>query len=298
MASNYTTVDLSKLAAPPVVEVLDFETIFSAILADLIARDATFTALVESDPAFKLLEVVAYRELNLRQRVNDAARAVMLPFAVGADLDQIGANFNLVRLQINAGNTDAVPPVPPIYETDTDFRDRIQLALEGITTAGSTGSYVFHARSADPDVKDVGVLSPAEGVVRVSVLSRSGTGAASPSLVAAVESALNADEVRPLTDQVLVQSAEIVNFTIEAKIFVRGGPDSSVIKEAATAAIETYIDERRKIGALVSVSGIYSVLQRPGVEYVELIAPLADIVTGDEQAPFCTGFVIDAEVYQ
>ena len=78
MAGSFTAVDLSRLVAPTVVETLDFETIFAAMLADLQARDSAFSALVESDPAYKILEVAAYRELLIRQRVNDAGRAVML----------------------------------------------------------------------------------------------------------------------------------------------------------------------------------------------------------------------------
>ncbi len=35
----------------------------------------------------------AYREVIWRQRVNEAARAVMLAYATGADLDQIGGKL-------------------------------------------------------------------------------------------------------------------------------------------------------------------------------------------------------------
>lgn len=36
----------------------------------------------------------------LRQRVNDAAKAVMLAYSTGEDLDQLGANFNTPRLVV------------------------------------------------------------------------------------------------------------------------------------------------------------------------------------------------------
>ena len=75
---SFTAIDLSTLPAPHVVEPIDYQTILSAMIADLQARDPAFTALVESDPAWKIIEVCAYREMLLRQRVNDAARAVIL----------------------------------------------------------------------------------------------------------------------------------------------------------------------------------------------------------------------------
>lgn len=100
MANAFTAVNLSKLPPPVVVEQLDFETIFAEMLADLQSRDPVFTALVESDPAFKILEVAAYRELLIRQRANESAKAVMLAFANDADLDQLGANVGVARLVI------------------------------------------------------------------------------------------------------------------------------------------------------------------------------------------------------
>ncbi len=75
--STFTAVDLSRLPAPTIVETLDFDTIYGQMLAALQALVPTFDATVESDPVIKLLQVAAYREMLLRARVNDAARAVM-----------------------------------------------------------------------------------------------------------------------------------------------------------------------------------------------------------------------------
>src|SRR5690606_17245852 len=66
-----TAVDLSRLPPPDVVQALDYETILAELQVDLAARLPDFDAFLESDPAIKLLEIVAYRELLLRQRVND-----------------------------------------------------------------------------------------------------------------------------------------------------------------------------------------------------------------------------------
>lgn len=288
MAGAYTTVNLSQLPAPAVVETLDYELILSQMLADLQARDPVFTALVESDPAYKILEVAAFRELLLRQRVNDAAKAVMLAFATGSDLDQIGANYSVQRLVLDEGDPSAVPPVLPTYESDDDFRARIQLSPEGYTTAGSEGSYVFHGLGSDADVKDVQAVSPTPGQVTVYVLSRTGTGAASADLLAAVSSTLNAEKVRPMTDQVTVMSASIVNYTITAELVVYPGPDPTVVQSASIAAVTAYAEEQRRIGYDVTLSGIYAALHQPGVQRVNLTAPAANLTIGDGQASYCT----------
>jgi phage-related baseplate assembly protein len=79
----------------------------------------------------KLLQENAYREVIWRQRVNEAARAVMLAYAAGADLDQIGGNYNVERLVITPADDTTLPPTPAVMESDTDYRLRIQQALRG-----------------------------------------------------------------------------------------------------------------------------------------------------------------------
>lgn len=292
MAGAFTTVNLSQLPAPNVVESLDYETILAQMLADLRSRDPAFTATVESDPAFKILEVCAYRELLIRQRVNEAAKAVMIAFATGADLDQIGANYGVARLVLDPGDPDALPPVDPTLESDEAFRARIPLSLEGYTTAGSEGSYVYHALSADGDVADAAAVSPTPGAVTVYVLSSDGDGTASTGLLNTVSAALNAEKVRPMTDQVTVQSASIVTYSITAQLVLYPGPDSAVVLAAAQAAIEAYAKSVHRIGYDVSLSGIYQALHQPGVQRVNLSAPSANIVISAGQAPYCTAITL------
>ena len=290
MAGAYTQVNLSQLQPPDVIEALDFEAIFAAMLADLQARDPVFSALVESDPAYKILEVAAYRELLLRQRINDAAKSVMLALATGADLDQIAANYNVERLVIDPGDPVAVPPVPPTYESDADFRNRILLSLEGYTTAGSVGAYQFHALSASGDVKDVAVASPplVPGQVNVAVLSRTGNGAASTPLVNTVYAALSADTVRPLCDAVVVQSAGIVNYSITAVLTLYPGVGQETALAAAQAAAQAYAADMHRIGRDITRSGLFAALHQPGVQNVSLTAPSADVVIAWNQAAWCT----------
>ena len=288
MAGAFTVIDISQLTAPKVVESLDFETIFDSMLADLLQRDETFTALVESDPAYKILEVCAYRELLIRQRVNEAAKAVMLAYATGADLDQLGANVGVQRLVITPADETTVPPTPAVMESDADFRARIQLSPEGYTTAGSEGSYVFHGLGASSDVKDVQATSPDPGKVTVYVLSRTGDGTAPQTTIDAVTSTLNGETIRPMTDQVTVLSANIVEYTIEAVLTLFPGPDSSVVLQSAIDAVTTYAETQRRIGYDVPLSGLYRALHQPGVQNVTLISPAASLVLGDGQASFCT----------
>ena len=292
MAGAFTVVNLSQLPAPNVVETLSFETILAEILADfyerMTATGQPFTALLESDPAYKLAECAAYREILVRQRINESVKAVMLAYATGADLDQLGANVNVGRLVIRPADETTVPPTPAIMESDVDFRARIQLSPEAYTTAGSEGSYTFHALGADADIKDVQAISPTPGVVTVYVLSRTGNGTAPQTLLDKVDVTLNAETVRPMTDKVGVQAASIVGYQIKAELVLYPGPDANVVLQAAKDAVTTYAESVRRIGYDVTLSGIYAALHQPGVQAVNLISPTASLIIADGQASYAT----------
>lgn len=286
------TIDLSRLPAPDVVEVLDYEQIFAAMLADLRARDPAYTALVESDPAHKLLQVCAWRELILRQRVNEAARAVMLAYAAGADLDQIGANYGVPRLLVAPGDPGAIPPVPDEWEADADYRYRIQLSMAAYSVAGPQDAYLFHALSADGRVRHVKAESPAPGEVVVTVLGREGDGTPPPDLLAAVVARLSAKTVRPLTDHVTVRAATIVPFALAATLVFYAGPDPAVAMAVAATALDAYLDSVRKVGHDITRSGIFAALHQPGVQRVELASPAADITIDALSAGYCTSITL------
>lgn len=298
MSGSFSPVDLTGIPAPSVVETLSFEAILASMLADLQARDTAFSALVESDPAYKILEVAAYRETLIRQRVNDAAKAVMLTYALGTDLENLGALFGVTRKILDPGDPTAYPPVDPTYEGDESLRYRITLALEGLSTAGPEGSYIFHALKVS-SIVDVAVAGPPEtspGVVRVTILSNSGNGQATSAEISAVQTELNADDVRPLTDQVVVQSATIVSYALAVKLYVFAGPDPAVIQAQALANLQTYVASAHKIGQQIRVSAIFAAAQVSGVEHVELLATggaiTGDLLITNTQAAYCTGVTV------
>lgn len=320
-------IDLSRIPAPNVVEPLDFERIFADMRTTLIELDPSLADVLalESEPLTKLVQLCAYRELITRQRVNESARAVMLAYAVQSDLDNLGALLRVQRLQTDPGDPDANPPVPPSYETDDDYRLRIQLALDGLSTAGPERAYVYHALSADgraldatadaprfsrleltqqqadllpPNAivlqvdYDAGLEQPMPGDVVITALSREGDGTAPPELITAVDAALSSEEVRPMTDHVHVRGAEIIHYAVTAELFTHPGPDTDVVLATALAQLQTYTEENKRLGRSITRSGIYAALHVAGVQRVEITEPPADINCTGAQAAHCTAFTV------
>lgn len=289
-------VDLKKLPAPKVVQELSYETLLakrkekflSLQESDEMRKHWQARLQLESEPVVKLLEENTYLELLLRTNINESAKAVMLAYATGSDLDQLGALFGVTRLIIQAEDLKSTPPSPAKYEADERFRTRIQMSLEGLTTAGSRASYEFHALSTSTKVKDVDVTSPTAGTVKVAILSTEGQGTADSDLINAVKEQLNAEHIRPLTDTVLVESAVILPYEIQAAITLYPTVLEGVVMANVNQAIANYANKQHLLGIDITLSGIYAALHQEGVQNVKLTQPLADLIVQPHQAAYCT----------
>lgn len=293
--SVWTPIDLSALPEPQVVELLDYEQILaerkayalSLWPADQQAEIAARLAL-ESEPLTKLIEENAYRELLWRRRVNEAALATLLAKAREEDLDQIGANYNVARLVIAPATSDAAA----VKERDDAYRERIQMAFEGLSVAGPRNAYIFHARSAAGLVADATAESPSPAVVVVTVQSAEGDGSATPELVAAVAAYLSDEDRRPLGDRLTVQGADVIEYSVEAVLHLATtGPEAEPILAAARAQLEALVHARRRLGVEVAESAIHAALHVVGVRRVELVG-WADITPTPAQAAYCTGITL------
>ncbi|KGM27459.1 baseplate assembly protein [Photorhabdus luminescens] len=289
------TIDLSQLPPPDVVEPLDYESLLAERKATLISlypeeqQEAIARTLeLESEPLVKLLEENSYRELILRQRLNEAARAVMVAYASGSDLDQLGANNNVTRLVLKSADNSTIPPTPAIMESDNDFRVRIPQAFEGLSVAGPVGAYEYHARSADGRIADASAISPSPANVIVTIMSRENKGVASQDLLDKVAVVLNDENVRPVADRLKVQSANVVEYQIDAILYIYPTPESEPIRIAAEQKLKRYVEAQHRLGRDIRLSAIYAALHVEGVQRVELKSPTQDVVLDKTQASYCT----------
>ena len=288
-----TLVDLSELPAPDVLEPLDFEEVYGEALDVFRGHmGGNWTASLESDPVTKLLEVASYIKLGNRARVNDAAKSQMLAYATGADLDHLAANVNLERLVIQPADPLAVPPVEAVMESHDALRERVQLAYEGLTTAGPRNSYILHARNASALVADATAESPSPACVDVTVLGLEGDGTAGPELLKLVATAVNDDDVRPVGDRVTVRGAQILRYRVDAVLHMKGtGPENDAALSEAIKRLEAWINPRRRLGVEVARSGVDAQLHVAGVARVELKDWL-DLKPTRAQAAYCTGYSV------
>ncbi|QDH18413.1 baseplate assembly protein J [Wolbachia endosymbiont of Carposina sasakii] len=250
---------------PNIIEPLNFEEIFSKMKEELVSRDGNFSALVESDPAMKVLEVAAWRELLLRERINEAIKSNLLKFATGEDLDNLAEFYGVERQK---------------EEDDERFRKRIKAKIVGSSTCGSKEYYRYHALSADSRVKDALVESPIPGKVQISILSTQ-LSTLPEELLEIVKKQVTRDDIRVLTDTVTVIGCNITEIDIHSRMSISPVISKEEIKKQFIKKFEA----SRRLGWSVTRSWIIANLFVDGVENVELIEPKEDVVVlGNECA--------------
>lgn len=264
--------DLTQLPPPEVVETLDFETILQVHRADLLARYPEAAAVIdlESEPLNKLLQAHAYRELLYRQRVNEAARAHLLAFATGADLDHKAAFYGLTRL---AG------------ESDERLRARVQLRIKSLAGNGTREAYELTAMTASQNVRDARATQPFPG--RVHLLLWCHDAAQAEATLATVLAAINADDGRPLGVPVTVALARPRAINITAAIEREAGAPADLAQRLVVMLADALAAYAR-LGRDVPRSWITARLhtaQVAAVRFPDPAAPAESTPLDDDEYP-------------
>ena len=160
-------------------------------------------------------------------------------------------------------------------ENDTRYRERIQLAPEAYTNAGSYGAYTYHSLKAHQDILSVAVFCPTPGTVDIRPLM---TGGELPSeeILQAVRAKVSADDVRPLTDTVHVKSPEAVEYSVHVKWALEKSKSalSASVKKKIDQSVENYrMWQRSAVGRDISPTKLISMLEQAGAKRVDVIKP-------------------------
>ena len=159
--------------------------------------------------------------------------------------------------------------------TDEEYYTLLRASMDAASTAGPRGSYIYHAKAVSTEISDVAVNSPEPGVVKLYVLMDDGT-LATEEIKAAVLSACSADDVRPLTDKVLVEDAETVSYDISITYYTQSGGSKSAadIQAAVNEAVAEYMSwQSAKLGRDINPSYLVGLLMQTGIKRVALTEP-------------------------
>ena len=196
-----------------------------------------------------------------------------LPGQINKLVDVFPYELTAVNIDTSSDGTDT--------ENDENFRERIQLAPESFSNAGSKGAYIYYARSANSDISDCAVLGPHDnlgvplGEVHIYPLM---TGGILPSqeILSAVYESCNSESVRPDTDLVRVKTPEIINYDLSVKFFI--DKTNSSIAGSIANKVELAINEfvkwqRVKLGRDINPSELNRKIINAGAKRCEIESP-------------------------
>ena len=252
-------IDFDALPSPDVIETIDFEQLYQERKTRLLEMAPQYAEALEleSEPLVLNLQLESYREMLLRQRINEAVYANLLATAKSADLDNLGVFYGVSRSEL---------------EDDETFRLRIRDRTEASSTAGSKAHYRSRAIEVDPvAIRDVEIDSPIPGQVRVSVLVRSGYDI--NEVVEKVRARVSAEDVQMLTDTVDVVSAELIPVDVTADIYLQ--PDTpEVVFDGLQQRLLDAWEVSAGLGWDLTPSWLDAQLHRDGIHYVQRSNPL------------------------
>lgn len=160
-------------------------------------------------------------------------------------------------------------------ETDDELRERIYLAPESFTNAGSLGAYEYWVRSYDPTIKDVRITSPSEREVRILTILGDGTLPDSEYINGLTEF-LNQDDVKMLTDHITVQAPEQVGFSVNLTYYINESDRNfaSAIQNRVDTAISEYIEwQCEKIGRDINPDELMKRIIAAGAKRATILSP-------------------------
>lgn len=160
--------------------------------------------------------------------------------------------------------------------SDEEFYELMRASMDAYSCAGARGAYIYFAKQVSTEIADVIANSPTPGEINIFVLMDDGT-LASEEIKAAVLEACDAEEVRPLTDHVLVKDAEIIKYNIEFTYYLPRESANSYadIESAVNKAVSQYVEwQRGKLGRDINPSYLYGLLMKTGIKRVDLVNPV------------------------
>lgn len=161
-------------------------------------------------------------------------------------------------------------------EDDVSFYNRMRESEESYTTAGAKNSYSYHARSVSALVSDVSVESPEPGMVDVKIMLQDGI-LPDGEMISKVQEYLSADDIRPLTDCVVVSAPGTVAFDIDVVYYISSMQEMSAekIKDAVETYTRSYVAwQTSKMGRDINPSCFNALIMQSGIKRAEIISPV------------------------
>lgn len=219
-------------------------------------------------------------------------------------VDKIEYISAVTNLDETSGGDDGEPyPEEDNGAGDEHYYERIRLVKATKSTAGAEETYKYYAKSADPRISDVGVDSPEEGVIELSIALADGE-LADQNLLDKVVETCSAKEVRPLGDKVRAKAITQIPYDIEFKYYTTQAEEAATIEEVegTGGAIERYNEWQtdaiaKEINPDRLRSEVLKNINKPvGADRIEIVSPVYTQLSTNQIAKFSGNITVTHEL--
>ena len=160
-------------------------------------------------------------------------------------------------------------------ETDANLAERIYLAPSSWSTAGPDDAYRYWVKTFDPAISDVRVDSDVPGEVDICFILENGK-LPEDTLIEELEKYLKDENIRPLTDKVIVHAPAVEEYGIDITYFINKSDraKASFIQEQVQSALKEYVVwQKKRIGRDINPDQLRRMLISAGAKRLEIRAP-------------------------
>lgn len=264
----------------------------------------------------KVIQAFVVYLQNFEQQKHEDALEMFGMYATRDDMiDVIVSRLGITRQTISEGDPLAYPPVEAVKESNHQLLTRYYLANYALSSTGTRNGYRYHAMTLggrpsisvdSPTPKQVVVtysfddheyagmtkdaqarqVAPGTGEVDCYILQHQGDGVPSSELVQATQDYLTRDDIAQETDKLTVKPASIKTWQCVGHIYVPPGPDKSIVKQAAEAAVWAYGQQMHRLGAEIDASAVQVVIGKAvSVSKIHLTSLPAPVTCTYSEAP-------------
>lgn len=160
-------------------------------------------------------------------------------------------------------------------ETDENLAERIYLAPSSWSTAGPDDAYKYWVMTFDPAITDVCVDSKVPGSVDIYFVLQGGQ-LPDEAMIEELEKFLQNEDIRPLTDKVIVEAPSIHEYEIDITYYINKSDrfKAVAIQEQVQAAIDEYILwQKGRIGRDINPDQLRKLVISAGAKRVMVRSP-------------------------
>lgn len=191
---------------------------------------------------------------------------------IGTLVDPIGFVAKAYNTETSSGGTD--------IEDDVSMAERAYLAPSSFSVAGPDDAYVYWVTDCRPDIRDVKVTSPSDGVVDIRFLMDDGS-VPDASVIAAVQSHVQQRGKRPLTDHVQVKAPDIEQYAVDLKYYINSsdrGQAAAIQRQVDVAVKEYILWQETKIGRDINPDELIARIKSAGAKRAVVTEPAFKVI--------------------